>query len=328
MKFKHNNKVGALLLVINLIVFGSVTSVLGEEDPLPSWNEGEVKRSIIEFVESVTDVDSEKYVKTENRVASLDLDGTLLCEYPVNFQRSIAIKRLKELVSKDVSLKEVQPFKAAWEGDSEFYNHPDNHSFVFLRAFKDCPHEDYGHYVRDYLKSEQSEYWGKSFKELFYKPGLELIRYLEDRGFEIYICSTTEEECIRVLLSEVMEFHPIQVIGNEVELQFQDGVGDVSLFMKDSFKLPENRKEGKCLHLSYHIGKRPIFAYGNTGGDVAMLKYASSNKLPNLVLVLDHDDNEREMEYHDEEILEKAQLHKWKVISMKRDFKKIFLFEE
>lgn len=329
---KKKLKIRTIRVVAISLVLGVIAPVLlgwGKgRDPLPSWNDGAIKQKIIQFAEGASNPKSRSFVKKEERVAVLDLDGTLLVEYPVNFQRSLALKRLKEMVREDMSLQYKQPYKAAWEDSDVYYNKPENHSFVFLEAFKGYSQHEYHAYVKDYLKRHKPEHWGKSFQELFYEPGLELVRYLEKKGFEVYVCSTTEEVCIRALLKDVLGMDSPRVMGNEVNMSIKFLQSGIYLIMGDSFSTPENREEGKCLYFNSTVGKQPIFVFGNSMGDYALMRYVASNSRPSMVMVLDHDDSGREIEYHDHEILKHSSSMGWNVVSMRNDFKRVFRDEK
>ena len=294
-------------------------------DPLSSWREGAVKASLKGFVEKVTDTEGKDYIREEDRIAVLDLDGTLMTEHPVNFQRSIAVKRLREVAEKNPGLRGVQPWKAAWEGDDGYYNHKENHGHVFLKAFEGHAQVDYMAYVEEFLKRDVAPHWGRPFQDLIYKPGRELVGYLRENGFHVFICSTTEEGCLRVLLKDELGMKHHEVIGNEVDMDFslvkESGQGVFK--MKDRFMLPENSREGKCRYILNHIGKTPVLVFGNSMGDCAMLEYASRGKGAYFSMILDHDDGERELEYRDEEFLRHAREQGWTVVSMKKDFKEV-----
>lgn len=301
-------------------------ALFGEEDPLPSWAEGEVKERIKTFVTKVTDKSSKSYVCPNERVAIFDLDGTLIVEWPINFQRALAIDFLKHKVLKNPYLKKEQPYKAVCEGDELFYNKKTNHSYVFLEAFKGVTQTAYDAYVKNFLANSLHPFWNVPTQKLFYKPSVELLRYLANNQFEVYVCSTTEEGCIRILLEKAFGLHPYQVIGNEVEKAVKiTEAHTIEFRFGDTFRKPENRSEYKCLYIHDEIGKQPIFVFGNSMGDCAMCKMASSLKhASKLVLILDHDDSEREISYHDIDLLKTAKAFGWAVVSMRKDFKTIF----
>ena len=66
-------------------------------DPLPSWNEGKTKQSIVTFVSKVTEKGSPEFVPPAERIATFDNDGTLWAEQPLYFQFLFAIDRVKAL---------------------------------------------------------------------------------------------------------------------------------------------------------------------------------------------------------------------------------------
>ena len=312
-----------LLFLIFFIHLGGI-QVWGEVDYLPSWVNGATKSAIVQFLESVSNPTSAQFVEPKDRIAVLDLDGTLMCEYPVNYQRAIAVKRLRELASEHVHLRSQQPFKAAWEDDGVFYNNKENHNFVFLKAFEGSTRDEYQKYVRQFLIKDDAPYWGRPFQKLFYQPALELVRYLEEKKFQVYVCSTTEEECIRDLLSEVLGMKPIQVIGNELGFKIVSHPSGVDFVLNGEFEAPECRSTNKCAHLVRHTGKRPIFAFGNSMGDCDFIRYCSGSNYSHFELIIDHDDAARELEYHDQALLKEAEANAWHVISMRRDFKTVF----
>ncbi len=311
-------------MLVAKVVLGTFGINNESKDCLPSWNEGNAKKQLIEYMKRVTDPKSEGYVQPEDRIAVLGLDGTMMVEFPVNFQRSIAVKRLKELASHNIPLRNIQPYKSAWEDDGDYYNDKNNHSFVFLKAFENFSHEDYVGYVEDFMKTEKAPYWKVPFEELFYKPSLELVEFLRKNGFEVFVSSTTEEGCIRLLLGKVLGIKSHEVIGNEVDMYCDEKNGKCTFVMTQGFVNPENRDEGKCRYIVNHIGKRPIFAFGNAMGDYPMLKYTSHSNKENFVMILDHDDERRELEYRCDALLDKAQRNGWVVVSMKKDFKNVF----
>ena len=82
-------------------------------DPLPSWNEGPAKSSIVDFVRSTTDATSTDFVPEKDRIAAFDQDGTLWVEHPVYTQVAFALQRLAELAPQHPEWKSTEPFKSA-----------------------------------------------------------------------------------------------------------------------------------------------------------------------------------------------------------------------
>jgi hypothetical protein len=84
----------ALLAV--LFVFSFTLPALAA-DPLPSWNEGPAKQSIVGFVEKVTQPGSPDFVPAPERIAVFDNDGTLWGEKPLPVQLFFVLDRVKAL---------------------------------------------------------------------------------------------------------------------------------------------------------------------------------------------------------------------------------------
>ena len=122
MKTGQKTFLGSLLtaVVVWILVSGAALAADLAADPLPSWNDGPTKQAILSFVKETTDKSSAKYIVSEDRIATFDNDGTLWCEQPV-VELVFTKARLKELAAKDPTLKDKQPFKAALEGDREYF---------------------------------------------------------------------------------------------------------------------------------------------------------------------------------------------------------------
>ena len=86
-----------------------------QPDPLPSWNDGAAKKSIIDFVARVTTQGGPDFVPPAERIATFDNDGTLWCEQPMYFQLAFAFDRVKALAPQHPEWKTKQPFKAVLE---------------------------------------------------------------------------------------------------------------------------------------------------------------------------------------------------------------------
>ena len=85
-----------LLGLLCLIGWAAQTAAHAADDPLPSWNDGATKQSIIDFVTRVTKEGGPDYVKPEERVATFDNDGTLWIEQPLYNQFVFAVDEVKK----------------------------------------------------------------------------------------------------------------------------------------------------------------------------------------------------------------------------------------
>ncbi len=95
------------------------TSALAQaqRDPLPSWNEGATKASILDFVARVTTQGGPFFVPVEQRIATFDNDGTLWVEQPMYVQLAFALDRVKAMAPMHPEWKTKQPFAAVLDGD-------------------------------------------------------------------------------------------------------------------------------------------------------------------------------------------------------------------
>ena len=180
--------------------------------------------------------------------------------------------------------------------------------------------------VKDYFTT--AIYPGRNvpISQIIYQPQLELLRYLRANGFKTYICTGGTVEFVRGVSEQLYGIPKEQVIGTTFKYKFIDST--LSIMREPSAALI-NDKEGKPVGIQMHIGKRPVLACGNEGGggDIAMLKYSQGSKYPTLQLIVNHDDAAREYAYQEKDnaSLNAARRNKWQVISMKNDWKKIFV---
>ncbi|PSL44753.1 haloacid dehalogenase-like hydrolase [Chitinophaga niastensis] len=163
---------------------------------------------------------------------------------------------------------------------------------------------------------------------MIYQPQLELLEYLRANGFKTFICSGGTVELMRVISQKYYGIPPEQVIGTEFKYKYVDSTG-INDIMRLSGLRTFNDKQEKPVNIQYHIGKRPILACGNEGGagDVYMLRFSQGNKYPSLQLIVNHDDSAREFYYQetDNRSLGLARKYNWTIISMKDDWKTVFV---
>ena len=302
---------------------------------LTSWNDGETKQAIIDFVNEVTAKNSPNYVEPADRIATIDNDGTLWCEQPVA-QAMFALDGVKKRANKHPEWREQQPFKAALEGDLAYLEQDYHkggkgvmqitavtHTGMTQKVFSDS--------VTDFFKSARHPKFNVPYTAVAYQPMLELLDYLRSKDFKIYICSGGGIQFMRVISDEVYGIAPENVIGSHGKAAFELRDGKWAIVKKPEIGLI-NDMAGKPVGINLHIGRKPILAVGNvrSGGDIAMLTYCQSNTLPSLQILVNHDDAEREFAYaeKDNASLNAAKENGWHVVSMKNDWKQVFAFEK
>ena len=303
-----------------------------DSPPLPSWNDSATKSAILDLVARVTEQGGAEFVPPARRIATFDNDGTLWCEQPLQIQFFFAFDRVKQLSEKDPTMSERQPFKAVLEHD---YNtlFGLGKQALFELAFAThagITDEDFEQAASGWLATARHPKFGRLFKECTYRPQVELLAYLRENGFKTYIVSAGGVDFMRAFAEEAYGIPGEQVIGSSVKLRYDLRDNRVSLV-----KLPElnsfGDREVKALNIGLHIGRRPLLAFGNSDGDLAMMRYTKSGSGPRLALLLHHDDAAREAAYDREfrlsplsEALDKAQDYGITVVSMKRDWGAVF----
>jgi hypothetical protein len=179
--------------------------------------------------------------------------------------------------------------------------------------------------IRRFLRKAKHPRFKKLYRELVYRPMLELLDFLRENEFQIYLCSGGDVDFLRTISNELYHIPPPKVIGSNWSYKIE-GEGENLKIVRKQPSAPENIKEIKVTNIHTRIGMIPILAVGNSDGDLQMLEYCDSRQKITLQLLIKHDDQNREYayDYGAEEIQKKAKEFGWTVISMDRDFKKVF----
>ena len=299
---------------------------------LSTWNNGPAKTAILGFVAGVTEEGGPDYVRPADRIATFDNDGTLWCEQPLQVQFSFARYRLNDMVARDPGLAQRQPFQAYLDQDMAAIKAAGMRGLFEVGAavHAGVTEEAFDRLARDWLAQAKHPSLGRLFTELVYVPQLELVAYLQKHGFQVFIVSGGGIDLMRAFSEEVYQIPRHHVIGSSVKTRFeiQEDVGQlVKLAELNTF----DDREVKPCNIGLHIGRRPILAFGNSDGDLAMLRYTKTGPGPRLALLLHHDDGAREFAYDREfrlsplaEALDNAPRYGIDVVSMKRDWGEVF----
>lgn len=315
----------AVFMIISLLTAGAVCAQTENTDPLSLWNPGAPKKAIIDFVASVSDPASSEFVPEEERIAVFDLDGTLFCEKPLYLQVLIAAEKLHDLAEKTPEYRDKQPYQGAWQRDWDFISNSGNFLQMNLKAFKGETEEEYKEYALKFLDRNHPRF-KVPYLDLFYMPMLQLVKYLDAKGFQVWIVSGSPQEFIRAFSEEKLGVPRDKVIGDVIRVAFREEKGNVTFLREDVIVPPEALREGKPENIRMRIGRNAILAFGNSNDDIAMLSAAGAGGEPHLSLTLHHDDAVREYAYDKgaEKILVIAPKKGWKTVSMKNDFKQVF----
>ncbi len=312
-----------------------VSENVEKSDPLPSWNEGATKSAIINYVSEVTNAESENFIAISDRIATFDNDGNLWSEQPAYFQLFFAIDRVKALAPEHPEWKTEQPFKAVLENDMEELAKQGEHGILKLVMATHAGNttDEFEAIVKAWLATAKHPRFNRPYTDLVYQPMLELIKYLQENDFKTFIVSGGGIEFMRPWVEEVYEIPKDQVIGSSIKTKYEYNNGNPVIK-----RLPEldfiDDKEGKPEGIHKFIGRKPVFASGNSDGDLQMMRWAESNKLKSFMLYVHHTDSIREWAYDRkshigrlDKGLDEANEKGWTVIDMKEDWKIIYPFK-
>jgi phosphoserine phosphatase len=324
-----------ILKLLFALVLCAATGSAGAQ--LPSWNDGEAKSAIVEFVQGVTAEKSPGFVPAAERIAVFDNDGTLWSEQPVYFQVLFALDRVRAMAADHPEWRTTEPFKSAIAGDMPglMATGKEGVEKVLLVAHANLTSQQFDKSVRDWLAASKHPTTGMRFTQMVYQPMLELLAYLRANGFKTFIVSGGGIDFIRIFSERVYGIPPEQVIGTELDAEFQmrDGVPTI---VKTGKLVLMNDKVGKPVGIYRHIGRRPIFAAGNSDGDLEMLEYTTipanrNDTKPRLGMIVHHTDARREWAYDRkshvgqlDKALDQAKQRGWIVVDMKKDWRRIY----
>jgi phosphoglycolate phosphatase-like HAD superfamily hydrolase len=340
------HRIGALGCIRPLVLVAVAMLPLAcnraQKDPLPSWNNGPAKLAILSFVKETTDQASPKVVPPEDRIATFDQDGTLWTEHPLYAQAMFALERIGKLAPQHPEWKEKEPFKAVIERDQEAmakFTESDwmqiiaaTHAGMSTEAFQAL--------VSGWLASARAPRFDRPYTDLIYEPMLEVMSYLRANGFKTYIVTGGGQEFVRVYSEKIYGVPPEQIVGSSIVTQYDDSNG-VPVLMREPKVFFIDDGPGKAVGINLFIGKRPYAAFGNSGGDAQMLRWTQAGSETHLMMLVLHDDADREYAYgptrglpdthvgtFSDALMSEAQKNNWIVISMKHDWKRVFAFEE
>ncbi len=322
-------------------IAGAVTilcaSILhAQPDPLPSWHEGPPKKAILNFVTRVSRKGGADFVAIPERIAVFDNDGTLWSEQPIYFQVAFVLDRVKALAPQHPEWKEKEPFKAVMEGDLKTALAGGEHGIIemMVATHTGVTTEEFEGIVKDWVATARHPRFKRPYTDLVFQPMLELLGYLRASGFKTYIVSGGGIEFMRPWTERVYGIPPEQVVGSSGKLKYEIRDGKPELL-----KLPEadfvDDKEGKPVGIQKFIGRRPIAAFGNSDGDLEMLRWTTSGKGLRLGMIIHHTDAEREWAYDRgspvgalDKALDEAAQHGWIVVDMKESWKVVYPFQK
>ena len=332
----------AVLLVAALIGVLAFTSGPSQAaDPLPSWNNGPAKQSIIAFVEKVTKPGSPDFVPVPERIATFDNDGTLWCEQPVPVQLYFALDRVKALAPQHPEWATAEPFASLLKGDFQAVVAGGDHALleIVMATHAGMTTAEFEQIVKDWIATAKHPQTRQLFTDMVYQPMLEVLSYFRANGFKNYIVSGGGIEFMRPWAAQVYGIPPEQVVGSSIKTKFEMRDGKPVLVRLPELNFNDDRSE-KPVAINQRIGRRPIAAFGNSRGDKEMLEYTQGGGGARFELLVLHDDGKREYAYgpalglpepklgaFPQALYEQAKKEGWTIVSMKNDWGLVFPFE-
>lgn len=295
-------------------------------DPLPSWQEGKVKARIIEFIEQVTDEGSEYFVEPDKRIATFDNDGTLMVEKPVMAQ----VAYFKRKLLNAGVLNNVSKFQRIlhWLKEILF----DSGSLLQLSLYffrQGITTDEYRASVACWISQAKHPRFNKKYTELTYQPMMEVLAYFEQHGFANYIVSGSTANFIRPWSEATYGIAPNRILGSSLRTRLSLRDDKLAVKLEPIPFAIENRSR-KVLSIERRLAQRPIAAFGNSYGDVDMLRWSRTTK-QSLCVLIHHTDEVREFKYSPDSFfcfgkntLQYADELNWQVVDMKKDWKRIF----
>jgi phosphoglycolate phosphatase-like HAD superfamily hydrolase len=295
---------------------------------LPSWRPGATRDALVTFLERAATV------PVEDRVAYFDNDGTLWCERPTYVQYDFFVDVLRQRVAEDPTAAERAEFRALLGGDPaaiEALGLP-RIAAALAGLFEDQTPQEFAAVVQEFMARAQHRTLGRPLRTLRYRPMLELIAELRDLDFSVGIVTGGGAEFLRAVSQDLYAVPPELVVGTQIGYRLTtDAAGAPELRRTAALDGVANEGAAKVSHIQSELGRRPLLAAGNSGGDREMLEWAAAAP-GGLALLVDHDDADREFAYRSmgvtvdeaEPILVVAERQGWTVASMARDWSVVF----
>ena len=295
---------------------------------LPSWNEGPTRDAVLAFLAASGELPPER------RVAVLDNDGTLWCEKPQYTQVEFMLHELQRAVAERPELAERAEYRAIIDRDQAALGQLGlaRVALALAELHMGLTPEEFEARAREFVAVEAHPEHKRPYSRMVYQPMLELLAALRAHGFATFVVSGGGVEFVRAVSLGLYGVAPEGVVGTAVTYEYQRRDDHPVLLRTARLLGDPNEGPTKVSNIQYQLGRRPVFAAGNSGGDREMLEYATAAEGPSLALLVNHDDAEREYAYESkaatfaeaEPILSVADRLGWTVVSMARDWARVF----
>ena len=279
------------------------------EDVFPQWDpDAPALNALIDYMEAVTDEESADYIPPVDRIAVFDMDGTVYGElFPTYLEYYMLAWRILKDPSIEPDEEMLAVGRALRDGalDNSFPGDmPMQHAIQAARAYAGLTLPEFADFVTRILVREVDGFEGMTYGEAFFEPMVEVVEYLQENDFKVYICSGSDRFICRTLMEGMLEIPFENIIGMDVALEATnqgDTAGLDYVFspedtvIRTDTLLIKNLKMNKVAQIAQEIGRQPVLSFGNSSGDVSMHNYVvNNNRYRSAAFMLIADDDERD----------------------------------
>ena len=340
------------LLIAVSILYGTGTKIdfwNREKTPetptaLSLWTEdAPLKKELTSYIEAVTDENSKDFIPVEKRIAVFDLDGTLFCETDPNyFDYTLLVYRVlsdPDYIDRASEFEKETANKIVEQNatGASFSGLEVDHGKCIASSFAGMTLQEFNDYIQEFKKLDMPSYMGMKRGEGWYKPMLEVVDYLQQNGFKVYVVSGTDRLIVRgIVYDSPLDIPMAQVIGSDESIvtKKQGDADGLDYVFEESDELVlggdfiiKNLKMNKVSVIAQEIGEQPVLSFGNSTGDSSMAEYVTSNNpYKSLAFMLCCDDTERENgnQSKADKMYNLCQQFGWVPVSMKNDWTTIY----
>ena len=310
---------------------------------LSLWAENAAsKKALVDYVEAVTDKTGPDYIPRADRIAVFDLDGTLFCETdPIWFDFMLCKYRIQEdpaykEKATDYDKKVADTIQSIIDTGIVPEGFEVEVGNTIARVFAGMGIKAFVDYIRDFAERPSPGFHGMKLGEEFYLPMVQVIDYLQDKGFTVYVCSGSDRMVVRVIVSGGLFLPARYVIGTEERISANnqgDKEGSDYIFSSEdelvlSGKIAgKNLKMAKVSMIAEQIAQCPVLSFGNSASDISVTNYVMSNKqYKTAAFFVCGDDGIREngSQKKAQKVYDFCAENGWIPISMKNDWLTVF----
>jgi phosphoserine phosphatase len=284
----------------------------------------------------VTKEGSADFVPAPERIATFDNDGTLWAEQPMYTQFAFMIDQVKAAAPRHPEWANNAVYKALAANDLRGALAGGEGPLLQLlfQANAGMSTDDYDKTIRQWLATARHPVTKRAYTDMVYQPQLELLSYLRTKGFKTWIVSGGTIEFMRPWTQAVYGIPPEQVVGSSAMTKYQMRPDGIPVLLRERKIEFVDDKAGKPEGINRFIGRRPVFAFGNSDGDKEMLEWTAAGSGARFMGLVHHTDAVREWAYDRnspvgrlDKAWDEAVRRGWTVVDMKRDWKKVFPFD-